>query len=312
MSRLSKENTQVLWNKMKSYINSRLGNVGSVATEDVVPVSKGGTGQTTIPNTLKSMFPSAMATGSVALLGTGWDNNGYIPLSNLRSAIGAFPTTGGTISGNLTVGSAIIYASNGQTTGLKVNRLYHYGDDVEVAIIHKNDSWYSLSPATDSSSGAKSLGSSNYRWKQLYASTTTINTSDRNQKRDINDLDDKYIQLFDLIRPTSYYLKNGDRIHTGFIAQEVEDAMTKVGLTAKELGFFCRDIKTEPVQDENGEYIEDKKVYDEDGNPVYIYGLRYSEYIAIMAAKIKKLEEKYDEKLKELDAKLAELDAKLG
>lgn len=219
------------------------------------------------------------------------------------------PLSGGTLTGDLKVGSATIQAGNGQTVGLKVNRMWHFGDNVEVTVINKVSGTHALCP---SASGTKYLGSSSYLWKQLYASTSTIDISDKNQKRDINDLDDKYVQLFDLVRPTSYYLINGDRVHTGFIAQEVEDAMTKVGLTAEELGFFCRDIKTEPVYNEDGEHIEDKEIYDEDGNPVYVYGLRYSEYIAVMAAKIKKLEEKYDSKIETLEKENTELRTELN
>lgn len=152
------------------------------------------------------------------------------------------------------------------------------------------------------------LGSSSYKWKQLYATTTTIATSDRNLKKNIEDIDDRYIELFDLVRPVSYQLLSGDRLHTGFIAQEVEEAMEKVGLTAEELGFFCKDIKM--VEDtENEEFVPE---LDEDGNPVYIYALRYEEYIAIMAEKVRRLEAKYDNRLNQLELELAELKANLN
>lgn len=226
--------------------------------------------------------------------------------ANKKAIAERLPLSGGeltgdlNLTGNLNIGHATIYASNGQCENLKVNRMWHFGDNTEVAVINKMSNTYALCPTTDNE---KYLGSSSYKWKQLYAGTSTINPSDRNLKRDINDLDDKYIQLFDLIRPVSYYLKDGDRIHTGFIAQEVEEAMVQVGLTAEELGFFCRDILTEPVYDDTGEWIENKEVYDESDNPVYIYGLRYSEYIAITAAKVKVLEKR----IEKLEAMISEL-----
>ena len=96
---------------------------------------------------------------------------------------------------------------------------------------------------------------------------------------------------------------DGDRIHTGFIAQEVEDAMEAVGLTAKDLGFFCRDIKTTVVDEDVGEV----PVLDEDGNPEYTYSLRYEEYIAIMAEKVRRLEAKYEQRLKSLEEALEKL-----
>ena len=167
------------------------------------------------------------------------------------------------------------------------------------------DTSYFFRPGKDASTY---LGGASYKWKQVYASTATISTSDRNLKKNIKDLDDRYIELFDLIRPVSYQLLSGDRLHTGFIAQEVEEAMEKVGLTAEELGFFCRDIKV--VNDTENE--SDVPVLDEDGNPVYIYSLRYEEYIAIMAEKIRRLEAKYDNKFKQLELELAELKASLN
>ena len=136
-------------------------------------------------------------------------------------------------------------------------------------------------------SDVSQLGGANYKWKALYATNGAIQTSDRNVKRNIQDMDDRYIQLFDLVRPVTYMLINGDRVHTGFISQEVEEAMAQVGLTAEELGFFCKDIKTRAVIDENGKRHEEE-VLDDDGNPVYIYSLRYEEYIAIMAEKYKR------------------------
>lgn len=148
--------------------------------------------------------------------------------------------------------------------------------------------------------GLGQLGSSSYKWKNVFATNGQIQTSDRNLKKNIQDIDDRYIQLFDLVRPVSYQLIKGDRIHTGFIAQEVEDAMEKVGLTAEELAFFCRDIKvtTDPEDPE-----KDIPVLDDNGNPVYIYSLRYEEYIAIIAEKVRRLEAKHNEEMKKLEEK---------
>lgn len=158
------------------------------------------------------------------------------------------------------------------------------------------------------------LGYTSYKWMNVYCNKSTLTTSDLNQKRDLKEIDDRYIQLFDLIQPYAYYYTNGDRVHTGFIAQYVEEAMKQVGLTADELGFFCKDIKKEVVYDENGDYVEDRDVYDEDGNLVYEYGLRYEEYIAIMTLKMKCMEQKINElefqleKVNDLEARLAVLE----
>ena len=132
---------------------------------------------------------------------------------------------------------------------------------------------------TSFKNGIMYLGGASYKWKAIYCATGSILTSDRNLKTNITDLDSKYLDLFDRLQPVQYKLINGDRIHTGFIAQDVETSITEVGLTAEDFGGFCKDLK-------------------EDSADEYIYGLRYEEFIAINTAKIKQLEQK----IKELEA----------
>lgn len=136
-----------------------------------------------------------------------------------------------------------------------------------------------IDAGTSFKNGIMYLGGASYKWKAIYCATGTINTSDRNLKTDITDLDSKYLDLFDRLQPVQYKLLSGDRIHTGFVAQDIEASMTEVGLTAEDFGGFCKDLK-------------------ENSTDEYIYGLRYEEFIAINTAKIKQLEQK----IKELEA----------
>jgi hypothetical protein len=64
------------------------------------------------------------------------------------------------------------------------------------------------------------LGSANYKWGQIYSSKSSISTSDRNEKENIKDIDEKYIQLFDKLQPVSYeFIGDGhNRIHIGYIS----------------------------------------------------------------------------------------------
>lgn len=140
--------------------------------------------------------------------------------------------------------------------------------------------------STDAGVSYTSLGGTNHKWRNIYATNGTITTSDRNQKRNIQPLSDKYIEIFDMLEPVSYEMINGDRIHTGFIAQDVEKAMEKAGLTSKDFGGLCMDSKT--IVDENNNATN---VLDDDGNQVMTYSLRYSEFIALNTAKIKQLEQ---------------------
>ena len=124
--------------------------------------------------------------------------------------------------------------------------------------------------------GIMYLGGSSHKWRAIYCATGTIYTSDRNLKTDITNLDNKYLDLFDRLQPVQYKLLSGDRIHTGFIAQDIEDSMAEVGLTNMDFGGICKDLK-------------------EDSTDEYVYGLRYEEFIAINTAKIKQLEQRINE-----------------
>ena len=153
-------------------------------------------------------------------------------------------------------------------------------------------------PTFNSSGGTSftDLGGTTHKWRNIWATNGTIETSDRNQKRNIIPLNDKYIQLFDLLKPVSYQMIEGDRVHTGFIAQDVEDAMNQVGLTSKEFGGFCKDVKT--ITDENGNSVI---ALNDDGSQQEIYSLRYNEFISINTAKIKQLEQRLEQAIEVID-----------
>lgn len=130
--------------------------------------------------------------------------------------------------------------------------------------------------------GKVDLGRSNARWKDIYTSTAPIESSDKNLKSKINTLNEKYEQFFMKLVPVSFLFKDGDsgRTHIGFISQDVENAMFECGLTDLDFAGFCKDVKQEKYLDENGNESY-KDVIDENGNPVYIYSLRYEEFIPL-------------------------------
>jgi len=120
------------------------------------------------------------------------------------------------------------------------------------------------------------IGVSGQRWAAVYASKVynssgELTTSDRNAKNSIENLPDKYIDLFDRLRPVRFKFNDGtsDRYHVGYIAQEVEEAMAASGIDSKEFGGFAREV-------------------DEDGNILCM--LRYDEFDGVRDLKIKRLE----------------------
>ena len=145
-----------------------------------------------------------------------------------------------------------------------------------------------------------SCGRSSYKWSSVYAKDGTINTSDKNLKKDFENFSEQYEDLFFKLTPTLYKFNDGIRKHTGFVSQDVENAMTDCGLTDLDFAGFCRDVKTKITIDEDGKEIEEP-VLDEDGKEQYIYSLRYSEFIALNTHMIQKAYEKIEEQSKEIE-----------
>ena len=168
-----------------------------------------------------------------------------------------------------------------------------------------------LSPKTD---GGMLLGSSTTKWGQIYSTNSAISNSDRNVKSNISQFDEHYEALFSKLQPRTFKFVNGasGRIHSGFISQDVEDALSEVGLTALDFAAFCKDIKTKEVTDPETGEITFVDVYDEDGNPEYNYSLRYEEFIALNTHMIQKLQAENQElkdKVNSLEERLAKLES---
>jgi hypothetical protein len=124
---------------------------------------------------------------------------------------------------------------------------------------------------------AISLGSPSKTFKDIYATDTTINTSDRNKKQDITALSDAEtnvaIACKGLLRKykwkQSVIEKGGDaRWHFGIIAQELETAFADQGLDASDYGVFIKEeVETDGVTETH-------------------YAVRYNELLAFIIAAI--------------------------
>lgn len=100
--------------------------------------------------------------------------------------------------------------------------------------------------------------------------TSTTVTSDRNAKHDIEELPAAYEAFVDALQPVRFKYNEGSsgRYHVGFIAQDVEAALTEAGLTTQDFAGYV-DI------DHTGEL-----------------GLQYTEFVAVLLQKIKRLEQR--------------------
>ena len=123
---------------------------------------------------------------------------------------------------------------------------------------------------------AVDLGSSSVRFDDVYATNGTIQTSDRSEKQDIQELSDAEqrvaVACKGLIRRykfNSAVEEKGDdaRYHFGIIAQDLQDAFTAEGLDASDYGMFISNTWT-----------------DEEGNEQTRLGVRYNELLAFIIA----------------------------
>lgn len=94
----------------------------------------------------------------------------------------------------------------------------------------------------------------NYRWEDVYAKNTTIQTSDEHLKDNIKYLDEQpdLEMLYMNLKPISYKLKNfdiedhHDRIQIGFGARETETIMNNLGFDINDYSFLCKDKLDKP------------------------------------------------------------------
>ena len=138
-------------------------------------------------------------------------------------------------------------------------------------------------------------GLSNMKWSTVYAKNGSINTSDKNKKHDIKEISEVYEKLFFGLNPVSYMFNNGDRVHIGIIAQDLENLMGELGLSDIDVAGYCRDIKMKITRDDlTGNVIEEPDL-DENGNIQYNYGVRYSEFIMLNTHMLQKAYKRIDE-----------------
>ena len=128
------------------------------------------------------------------------------------------------------------------------------------------------------SDNAKDLGSVSVRWDDVYATNGTIQTSDINEKQDIEELNDAELRvaqkaktLLRKYRWKSSVEEKGDdaRIHFGIIAQDLEQAFTDEGLDAGRYGMFIKSTWT-----------------NEDGEEQTRLGVRYNQLLAFIISAI--------------------------
>lgn len=154
-------------------------------------------------------------------------------------------------------------------------------EDFHIVAHDKETGLYGVGMTMRARSSA-AYGELNGTWR---SSSSIIVTSDRNAKNSITDIDEKYNTLFDGLRARLYKYNNGTsgRLHSGFVAQEVEEAMQAANVPTSDFAAFCVDgAGTDKEQQ----------------------GLRYEEFVSLNTWQIQKLKAH----LREMESRLAILE----
>lgn len=79
-----------------------------------------------------------------------------------------------------------------------------------------------------------SLGSGMFPYRDIYTMSSPVTLSDHGHMAEFGDMDSRYLLLFDELRPVEYRLQEeysgSGRRHVGFLAEDVESAMEKLGI----------------------------------------------------------------------------------
>ena len=267
----------------------------------------GGGAVTTVSGGSTGLTPSTPASGNVVLGGTLNVVNGGTGVTTSTGSgsvvLSASPTFTGTLNAAaISATGAVSSTFGGGYSALQSNAV---GIGASNTLISNSGSGFTFSQSGSSigswsstflapvPDNTQSLGLATNRWTTVYATTGTINTSDANQKQQIQDFTPAEIAVGKALKPLLKTFKFNDsvsekgtnaRIHIGIIAQDVQAAFTAQGLNPDNYGVFCSDTW----------YEVDGKVLDEEGNKYMAsaagaveftrLGIRYDELLAFIIA----------------------------
>ena len=148
-------------------------------------------------------------------------------------------------------------------------------------------------PAVDNRSN---WGLSSKKWYSVW-SYAFSGASDRKLKKDIRDIDSEWANEFiDRLKPSSYRFKDNSygKVHTGFIAQDVEKAMLELGMDRRDFAGLVKTIKPKDMDVDYKTYSESIDDPDNFEGPDenYDYCLRYDDFIAPLVAYCQGLKKK--------------------
>ena len=176
--------------------------------------------------------------------------------------------------------------------------------------IHPDSTEYAVQPSNDNQAN---LGIATRRWKQVYAGTASISTSDERTKQSLATIPDAVLDAWAEVnwqqfRFNDAVAEKGDnaRLHTGLVAQRILEVFQKHGLDATRYGLLCHDT-----------WADQEEERDDSGNVTIaarpagdLYSLRYTEALAMEAAYQRRRADRLEARLADMEGRLAALEAK--
>jgi hypothetical protein len=135
-----------------------------------------------------------------------------------------------------------------------------------------------------------------------YSSGGWKTTSDGRKKKDFRKLleDDRFERFFELLQPMEYRLiENDEKMHMGFVAQDVEQAMMDCDIYENEFYGLEHAVFSEKDFESNEEW---EKFLEQNGGANDMYTLCYQEFIALNTAMIQKLQNRCNDFERRLSA----------
>ena len=247
-------------------------------------------------STYNGVVRSSLANWDNTSIGFRGGNKHGTPSGNYYRSLTIYPSYD-TSSGT---GTEVFYMSWNDSGGAGATAPHSNGNSYYWIQLGKYGYWGgSIHPTEDDTFD---LGWSSYRWDDIYATNSSIQTSDVNLKKDIEDTD-LGLDFIKSLRPVSYKWREtkgepGTRKHYGFIGQEVEtvlgDKASETAIWTKTVAPAEEEIKQTEVAGPDGKTYMDGPVRparDEETRQ----GLRYGELIAPAVKAIQELDFKVQE-----------------
>lgn len=229
---------------------------------------------------------------------------------------GAWRQVIGSDGGNVTINNRL------QLTGTQYPQIYGNGSVLQLSWANNSGVGVVLGSGAfrDAGDGNINLGVSNHRFATVFAKTGSINTSDRNEKNTIADIDPEQAEKLIMgLKPSTFKFNDGTsgRTHWGIISQDIEELLPQIGMTDMDFAGFIKSPKTEDYYEDVSETVTDEETGEEktvtrkelktrviEGE--YVYALRYSEFIAPLICMV----QKQQKQIENLERRLSALENK--